>query len=172
MTLGRLPDALDPDCEVVVALQDGLVWGYLCMVPVYGCHGWSLDAMRRRSSCPNGLMEFLIIRSAEHYRHRGYQALSLNFATLSNSENDIESKTLEGARRILFEQLSSFYQLESLYQFNSKFQPKWRSRYLAYRDVLKIPKVAIAIVQVESPVRFPLVGAQVRRGVGRLWRPG
>ena len=73
--------------------------------------------------------------------------LSLNFATLSNAANDIDSKDIDETRRFLFDHLSSFYQLKSLYQFNEKFAPEWCSRYLAYRDVLKIPKLALAIAQ-------------------------
>jgi len=157
MTLGRLPREDDADCEVTVAMQDGRVCGYLCLVPVYGSHAWSLDAMRRRPDSPNGLMEFLVINAAERYRDAGYDALSLNFATLSNTENDIDSRAVEGTRRFLFENLSSYYQLKSLYQFNDKFQPLWRSRYLAYRDLLTFPRLALAIVQSEDPVRPPSV---------------
>jgi phosphatidylglycerol lysyltransferase len=108
-------------------------------------------------------MEFLIIRAAEAYRDRGYRTLSLNFATLSNESGDIDSRALEGTRRFLFEHLSSFYQLKSLYQFNSKFAPRWESRYLAYRDVLKIPKLAVAIAQSEDPIRIPFLSALFRR---------
>jgi len=155
MTLGRLPRAADDDCEVTVALEGDRVWGYLCFVPVYGSSAWSLDAMRRRHDAPNGLTEFLVISAAEGYRDRGFEAMSLNFATLSNTENDIDSRTIEGTRRFLFENLSSYYQLKSLYQFNDKFNPRWHSRYLAYRDVLTFPRLALAIVQSEDPVRPP-----------------
>lgn len=163
MTLGRLPGFQDRDCEVVVGLQGDTVWGYLCLAPVYQGAGWSLDAMRRLPESPNGFMEFLVARAAEEYRARGYEALSLNFATLSNEEDDIDSRMVESTRRWLYENLSSFYQLKSLYQFNRKFQPRWRSRYLAYRDVLKIPKLALAIVQAEDPIRLAALVDVLRR---------
>lgn len=157
MTLGRLPGPEDADCEVVVAWEGGRLWGYLCLVPIFGTGGWSLDAMRRRADAPNGLTEFLVINAAELYRARGCSALSLNFATLCNTGDDIDSRMVERTRRFLYEHLSSFYQLKSLYQFNSKFNPRWNSRYMAYRDVLKFPKLAVAIVQSEDPVRLPSV---------------
>jgi lysylphosphatidylglycerol synthetase-like protein (DUF2156 family) len=78
----------------------------------------------------------------------------LNFATLSNTQEDIDSRALDGARQFLWKHLSSVYQLKSLYQFNEKFQPCWRSRYLAYGDVLKIPKLAVAIAQTEAPLQI------------------
>lgn len=163
MTLGRLPEPSDVDCEITLAMAGNHVWGYLCMVPAYSGNAWSLDAMRRRADAPNGLMEFLVIAAAETYRERQFGTLSLNFATLSNSQNDIDSRALEGTRRFLYEHLSSVYQLRSLEQFNSKFQPVWQSRYLAYRDVLKIPKLALAIAQSEDPIKLPSPASLIRR---------
>ncbi len=163
MTLGRLPRLTDHDCEIVVAQQGARVYGYLCMAPVYRGESWSLDAMRRRPDSPNGLTEFLVIHAAQAYRDRGYERLSLNFAALANSADDIDSRGVEETRRFLFEHLSSVYQLKSLYQFNSKFEPLWRSRYLAYRDVLKIPKLAVAIAQSEDPIRLPSLAGVFKR---------
>ncbi|MGH2447438.1 MAG: bifunctional lysylphosphatidylglycerol flippase/synthetase MprF [Chloroflexota bacterium] len=157
MTLGRLPSEHDRDCEVMVALGGEMVMGYLTFVPVYRSDSWSLDAMRRRAGCPNGLMEFLVIRAAEEFRRRDCRSLSLNFATLANIEAESEPRMLIGTRRFLFDHLSGYYQLKSLYQFNSKFQPEWRSRYVAYRAVLSFPKLALAIVQAEDPFRLPSI---------------
>lgn len=157
MTLGRLPNPDDPDCDLLVAMEGDTVWGYISIVPIYSVNGRSLDAMRRRVDSPNGLMEHLVIRAAQMYRERGYHTLSLNFATLSNSEDDIDSRMVESTRRFLYENLSSLYQLKSLQQFNSKFMPRWCSRYMAYRGVLKFPKLALAIVQSEDPIRLPSI---------------
>jgi lysylphosphatidylglycerol synthetase-like protein (DUF2156 family) len=153
MTLGRLPRETDTDCELVVAIGAGRVWGYLSLVPVAGGTSWSLDAMRRRSDSPNGLTEFLVLRAAAMYRDRGCRTLSLNFAALADTHGELESRALAGTRRFLWENLSSVYQLKSLYQFNSKFNPEWQSRYLAYNEVLKIPKLAVAVAQCEAPIQ-------------------
>jgi lysyl-tRNA synthetase class 2 len=87
------------------------------------------------------------------YRDRGCESLSLNFATLADTHGELESRALAGTRRFLWDNLSSVYQLKSLYQFNAKFNPIWRSRYLAYSEVLKIPKVAVAVTQCEAPIQ-------------------
>jgi phosphatidylglycerol lysyltransferase len=165
MTLGRLPGAADKDCELIVAQQGDKVFGFLSLAPVYRGNAWSLDSMRRRPDSPNGLMEFLVIAAAVMYRERNCSRLSLNFATLSNAANDIDSKVIDETRRFLFEHLSSFYQLRTLYLFNDKFAPKWCSRYLAFRDVLKIPKLALAIAQSEDPIRVPTIGGMRKREV-------
>jgi phosphatidylglycerol lysyltransferase len=165
MTLGRLPRAVDKDCELIVAQQGDKVFGFLSLTPVYQGNAWSLDSMRRRPESPNGLMEFLVIAAAENYAARGSSRLSLNFATLSNAANDIESRAIDETRRFLFDHLSSFYQLKSLYQFNNKFAPDWCSRYLTYRDVLKIPRLALAIAQSEDPIRLPTISGMLKREV-------
>jgi lysyl-tRNA synthetase class 2 len=163
MTLGRLPRETDSDCELVVAMEGGHVWGYLSLVPVAGGLSWSLDAMRRRPESPNGLTEFLVLRAATMYRDRGCQTLSLNFATLADTQGELESRALAGTRKFLWENLSSVYQLKSLYQFNSKFNPTWHSRYLAYNEVLKIPKLAVAVAQCEAPIQAATVTPWTRR---------
>ncbi|MGI8827050.1 MAG: bifunctional lysylphosphatidylglycerol flippase/synthetase MprF [Chloroflexota bacterium] len=163
MTLGRLPRESDEGCEVVVACREGKVLGYLCFVPAQHNRAWSLDSMRRGPDTPNGLMEACIIRAAETYRDSGHEAISLNFASLSNTTNDIDSRAVEATRRFLYENLSGFYQLKSLYQFNSKFEPHWQSRYVAFRQVRTMPKLAFAIVQSEDPIRLPLIRVRAER---------
>jgi lysylphosphatidylglycerol synthetase-like protein (DUF2156 family) len=164
MTLGRLPRDSDFGCEMVVAMAGGQVWGYLSLVPVSGGSSWSLDSMRRRPDAPNGLTEFLVLKAAAMYRDRGCETLSLNFATLADTHGELESRALAGTRRFLWDNLSSVYQLKTLYQFNSKFNPTWRSRYLAYNDVLKIPKLAVAVAQCEAPIRGIAPTPRLRRG--------
>jgi lysyl-tRNA synthetase class 2 len=138
---------------MLVATQGERVWGYLSLVPVSGGASWSLDSMRRRPDSPNGLTEFLVLQAASMYRGRRCESLSLNFATLADTHGELESTALRGTRKFLWDNLSSVYQLKSLYQFNSKFNPVWRSRYLAYNDLLKIPKLAVAVAQCEAPIQ-------------------
>lgn len=164
MTLGRLPRETDSECEMLVAVEGDRVWGYLSLVPVSAGASWSLDAMRRRPDSPNGLTEFLVLQAAAIYRDRGCDSLSLNFATLADTHGELESRALAGTRQFLWDNLSSVYQLKSLYQFNSKFNPTWRSRYLAYNDVLKIPKLAVAVAQCEAPIQGIAPTVRVRRG--------
>jgi phosphatidylglycerol lysyltransferase len=155
MTLGRFPRPDDEGCEVTVAACDGKVIGFVSVVPVYGTRSWSLDAMRRSPNSPNGLMEAMIIHLCERYRDAGYRTLSLNFASLANSVDDMTSRVLDETRRFIFDNLSGVYQLKTLAQFNSKFNPTWRSRYLAYGDILTFPKYVLAVVQAEDPIRLP-----------------
>lgn len=95
MTLGRIPSELDPDCEIAIALQNERVIGYLTFVPVYATHGLSLDAARKIKDAPNGLIEFLLIQSFEHFKNHEIMTISLNFVTFHYSTNDLNKSTNE-----------------------------------------------------------------------------
>jgi lysylphosphatidylglycerol synthetase-like protein (DUF2156 family) len=159
MTLGRFPNSEDADVRVVVALERSRVIGFLTLMPVYAVGGWSLDMMRRSSSTPNGLTEFMLIQSARMLQAEGSQFMSLNFAALSNTKPFIsEPPAITGLRHFCFENLSWLFQLKSLYSFNAKFAPTWESRYLAFRDLASTGKILMAIIQSEDPIRLPTLG--------------
>jgi len=164
MTLGRLPKPDDGEARVLVARQGEELVGFLTFVPVFGANGWSLDMMRRAVDTPNGLTEFMVIQAARRLRAEGAEFMSLNFAAMSGAEHAVsEPRAVAGLRKFLFDNLSSVYQLKSLYQFNAKFQPEWSSRYVVYGDILRAPKMIMAVVQAEDPIRLSTVTAVFRR---------
>ena len=164
MTLGRLPREDDVDTRILVAREGDRVLGFLTFVPVFGSRGWSLDMMRRRPDTPNGLTEFMVMQAASALRKEGFEYMSLNFASLSCTQNTIpEPRALASLRRFLFHNLSSVYQLKSLYQFNAKFDPQWSSRYLIYGDLMRAPKIIMAVVQAEDPIKVSTVAAVFKR---------
>src|SRR5579884_712269 len=70
MTLGRIPEVYDDDCEFVLALKGDQVIGFLTLVPAYASKCYSLDTMRRIRRSPNGLTEFLMLQAFEHYKSK------------------------------------------------------------------------------------------------------
>ena len=75
----------DQEDTVVVIAQDaaGEVRGFLHFVPSYGRKAMSLSLMRRERNTPNGLTEFMVVKSIELLRARGIEELSLNFAAFA-----------------------------------------------------------------------------------------
>ncbi len=164
MTLGRIPKSDDGDTRILIARRDDEIVGFLSFVPVFGSNGWSLDMMRRQLDSPNGLTEFMVLQASQILKAEGAEFMSLNFASLSSTEDYVaEPKALRSLRRFLFHNLSSVYQLKSLYQFNAKFEPEWSSRYLVYADILRAPKMFMAVVQSEDPIKLSTVAAVFRR---------
>ncbi len=172
MTSGSLPGKDDRDHRVVLAVlpgQDGAadrLLGFLTLAPVSAANGLSLDHMRRLPDAPNGLMEALIIRSAEYFGRAGYAWLSLNFATLCDREcPEGEGAALLAARAVLFEG-ARHLPLRSLYDFNKKFNPTWSCRYWLYDSGLSLVSSAVATVRAEVYTPSLLPGR-----LGALLRP-
>jgi lysyl-tRNA synthetase, class II len=137
--------------SVVVAARgaDGRIGGFLHFVPSYGRPAMSLSFMRRDRSTPNGLMEFLVVRSIELLREQGIEELSLNFAAFGRWLGRPESRFEELLGRIVTLG-NRFFQIESLYRFNAKFSPRWEPRYLVYEGTLGLPRVGLAALRIEG----------------------
>ena len=144
MTLKRLPTDFDADCIYAVAMEKSKVIGYLCFAPIYKSSALSLDQARRRVDSPNGLNEFLIIKSAEYFKANGIKRISLNFAIFSNILKD-KSDLLSTLSTIL----ERLYKSHTLRAFNEKFSPSWETRYAAFASLRHMPIYLLAILRAE-----------------------
>jgi lysylphosphatidylglycerol synthetase-like protein (DUF2156 family) len=162
MTLGRLFDARDTGLLLAVASDaSGVPVAFCQWVPAPCVDGYSLDLMRRSrsSSHPNGLTDFVVVRTIEHLRSLGARGLALNFATmravLSGSLGDGLAR--RGERWVLL-RLSESMQIESLWKYNAKFDPAWRGRYAVYESVGMLVPAALAAARAESFSDLPVIG--------------
>src|SRR5208282_5273697 len=80
MTLGRIFDPRDEGLLLAVAHgPDGDPVAFCQFVPAPGIRGYSLDLMRRdQGEHPNGLLDFIIVRTIERLRSCGEEHLGLN----------------------------------------------------------------------------------------------
>jgi lysylphosphatidylglycerol synthetase-like protein (DUF2156 family) len=129
-------------------------------VPATDIGGYSLDLMRRsEGDHPNGLTDFVVVRTIERLRAEGHRGLSLNFATmravLAGEMGDSVGRRVE--KRVM-EHLSDSMQIESLWRYNAKFQPTWRRRYLAYDSPEHLVAVGFAVAGAEQFWELPVVG--------------
>jgi lysyl-tRNA synthetase class 2 len=138
------------DSSVVIAHDaDGLVRGFLHFVPVSGRPVLSLNFMRGDRDTPNGLMEFLVVRSIQACRGCGIRELSLNFAAFARLMHSPSGR----AERVLGKLASvanPYFQIESLYSFNAKFGPRWAPRYLLYEGALGLPMTGLSAIRAEG----------------------
>jgi lysylphosphatidylglycerol synthetase-like protein (DUF2156 family) len=161
MTLSRLFDPRDRGLLLaVVRSPDGAPVAFCQFVPAPGIDGFSLDLMRRtRGEHPNGLTDFLVVKTIEHLRSEGRRGLGLNFATmravLAGERSD--SVTTRLGRRVLL-RLSEDMQIESLWRFSAKFDPAWRPRYVVLEARELALGTGLAIARAESFWELPVVG--------------
>ncbi len=153
MTMDSLGGEHRADTLFVVARDaNGRVRGFLSFVPTYARAAMSLSHMRRDRNTPNGLTEFLIVRSIELMRERRIDEVSLNFAAFARWIRSPDGWR-ERALRRLVSLIDPFFQITSLYRFNTKFEPRWEPRYLLYEGPLSFPRVGLAVLRAEG--HFP-----------------
>jgi lysylphosphatidylglycerol synthetase-like protein (DUF2156 family) len=161
MTLGRIFDPLDAGLLLAVASgPDGKAVAFCQFVPAPGIGGYSLDLMRRdNGEHPNGLFDFILVRTIEHLRDEGYCRLGLNFAmmraVLAGEAGDGMSRKVE---RWFLRRMSDTMQIESLWRFNAKFDPEWLPRYVVWDSAEQSLGAALAIAKAESFWELPIIG--------------
>lgn len=171
-TLGTLTEARDPEVRLALALSPkGDVDGFLSWLPVYGpdgvVRGWTLDLMRRREGGFGPVMEFLIGSSAKHFAEEGAQILSLSGAPLAH-ENPADAGLIADLTDRLAETLEPVYGFRSLHRFKQKFNPRYETMYLLYRDEGDLPAIAAGLTKAFLPDatlrQFAGAGLELVRG--------
>jgi lysyl-tRNA synthetase class 2 len=153
MALSRVAGQDDPDCVLVTAERDGVVYGVLQFVP-WGPDGLSLDLMRRDPASPdNGLNEFMISELLAACPELGVCRVSLNFAMFRAALERGERIGAGPVARLWAAALklgSRWWQIETLYRFNNKFRPTWVPRYLVFAASRDLPRIALAAMEAEG----------------------
>lgn len=154
-TLGTLVEAADPDVRLAVAVSpSGDVDGFLSWLPVLApggrVRGWTLDLMRRREGGFGPVMEFLIGSSALQFADEGAEIMSLSGAPLSHSYPPGAGVIADLSER-LAESLEPVYGFRSLHRFKEKFQPRYETMYLLYRDESDLTRIGAGLTRAMLP---------------------
>lgn len=156
-TLGGLSELQDPEVRLMIALDaDGHVAGVTSWLPVYRDQivvGWTLDVMRRASGGMPGVMEYLIASVALRLKDEGLRVMSLSGAPLATAQDagpDLR-RPLDSTLAFLSRRLEPAYGFASLLKYKAKFQPRYQSLYLCYRDPLQLPAIGRAIAGAYLP---------------------
>ncbi|WP_175414947.1 bifunctional lysylphosphatidylglycerol flippase/synthetase MprF [Nibricoccus aquaticus] len=142
----------------VAKRKDGRVEAFVTWIPYAGGKARCLDLMRSRHDAMPGIMDFVIVESLKHFQSRGLEEASLASAPLANADpeaGDAHTRVV----RFLYEKLNKIYGYKSLFAFKGKYQPAWRSTFLAYRNKRHLGFIAYATVAVH-----------VRGGLLKMWR--
>lgn len=172
-TLGTLAEAEDPEVRVALAISPGGdVDGFLSWLPVYGegaVRGWTLDLMRRRDGGFGPVMEYLIGSSAVHFRDEGARFLSLSGAPLAHDYPPGAGMMAELSDK-LADALEPVYGFRSLHRFKQKFNPRYETMYLLFRDESDLTRIAAALTRAFLPNatlrQFAGAGLELVRGGG------
>ncbi len=171
-TLGTLDEAADHEVRLALAVSPhGDVDGFLSWLPVYGAdgavQGWTLDLMRRREGGFGPVMEFLIGSSARQFADEGAEIMSLSGAPLAH-DYPPDAGRIADLSDWLAEMLEPVYGFGSLHRFKEKFNPRYETLYLVYRDETDLTRIGAALTRAFLPDatlrQFAGAGLELVRG--------
>jgi len=161
MTLGRTFDPRDTGMLMAVCCDAaGKPVAFCQYSPCREIDGWSLDLMRRdMGEHPNGLLDFIIVKTINYVRETSGGGLGLNFATMRGVlAAERGNGPIQRIQRVVLRRLSDDMQIESLWKFNDKFNPRWLERFVVLDGWENIFYVGLAIASAESLWELPVIG--------------
>ena len=150
-TLGRFDRDYLRNCPVLAAAgRDGAVQAFVNSIRSYRKRESTIDLMRRRSTAPNGVMDFLLVKLLFHSRDQGFDRFSLGLAPMSGFQAREDASPEERAIHFFFHRLTFIFSFGGLRAYKAKFATAWEPRYIVYRNVLDLPRVAVTLARVSE----------------------
>jgi hypothetical protein len=103
------------------------------------------DLMRRRANAPNGIMDYLLFELLQHAKARGYGKVSLGLAPMTGFQKGERATAEERVIHALLQKLDFLFSFRGLHRYKAKFATCWEPRYLIYRNMLQLPRTALAL---------------------------
>jgi phosphatidylglycerol lysyltransferase len=135
---------------LVVRDPSGRMLAFLNFIHSYGPGEGASDLMRRRSDTPNGIMDYLFIKSFLELKARGYVRCNLGMAPMSGFQKGEDPTLQERAIHKFFQRWERIFSFQGLRFYKAKFASSWEPRYVIYRNALDLPHMALALAKVSA----------------------
>jgi phosphatidylglycerol lysyltransferase len=150
-TLGVFDYSYLRSTPVYAALDaTGKVLAFMNGIPSF-CQGEAtIDLMRYLPDAPPGIMDYLFIKLFFAKKEEGYKRFSLGMAPMAGFSEHEEASAEERAVHYFMQQLNFLFSYQGLLHYKAKFATIWEPRYIIYRNILTLPRVARAISEVSE----------------------
>ncbi len=149
-SLGQFdPEYIRSTPVIAAASSNGELLAFLNVI-VMGKSEITGDLMRRRANAPNGIMDYLFVKLFLSAAQQGYETFNLGMAPMAGFQEREDATVEERAIHSFFQQLNFLFSFRGLHFFKSKFATSWEPRYLIYRNVLELPRMALALRRVSE----------------------
>jgi phosphatidylglycerol lysyltransferase len=101
----------------------------------------SVDLMRYRPDCPDGIMDYLFVELLLFGQQKGYPWFNLGMAPLSGLPDRALAPLWSKAGAMIYRHGEHFYNFQGIRRYKEKFNPQWQPKYLACRGNLALPRV-------------------------------
>lgn len=158
-TLGRFERWYVQTSPVYVAFDSANeAVAFLNLVPSYGPGLATVDLMRRRPDCVNGLMDYLFAKVFLDLKQRGELRFCLGMAPLSDENHTHAASCDERVVHWVMKRLPFLFRADSLRRFKAKYADEWIPRYTVYQSRQDLPRLALALRRIsERPKQLRVV---------------
>ncbi|WP_442600853.1 bifunctional lysylphosphatidylglycerol flippase/synthetase MprF [Paenibacillus sp. KN14-4R] len=126
-------DYLERAPIAVLRRPDGEMVAFASIMPVYQAHEVSVDLVRIVPGESREIMDVLFMNVFEWAKEVGYQRFNMGLAPLANVGQRDHSFFSERIAAAVFNNLSFTFSFCKIREQKEKYDPKWGSKYLAYR---------------------------------------
>lgn len=140
-SLGFFSDEYLKECPVAIARKEDRVFAFTNLWMAADKEEFAPDLMRYDASAPEGVMDFIFSKLMLWGKEEGFTWFSLGMAPLVGLENKPLYPLWHRIGGLLFQFGENFYNFQGLRAYKDKFNPVWRSRFLATPFGLALPKV-------------------------------
>ena len=150
-TLGLFDASYLRSTPVIAAVdKDERILAFMNLISIPHRQEISMDLMRRRTDAPNGIMDYLFLELFLYAKKHGFKCVNLGMAPMAGFQEREHASVEERAIHGFFQQLNFLFSFRGLRHWKAKFATSWEPRYLIYRNVLDLPRLALALRRVSE----------------------
>ena len=101
----------------------------------------SIDLMRYLPDAPNGIMDYLFIKTMLWGQQEGYTWFNIGMAPLSGLQDHTLAPLWNRLGSFIYRHGENFYNFQGLRQYKEKFEPSWEPKYIAAPGGLRLPQI-------------------------------
>jgi len=132
--------------------QNGIIVAFLNMISSYKKSEVGIDLMRKSRNAPSGVMDYLFVKTILHLKVKSYKTLNIGMAPMAGFQAHEKAAIEELAVHSIFQRLNFLFNYIGLKVFKEKFADSWEPKYLIYKKVNELPKLAISIKNILEAV--------------------
>jgi phosphatidylglycerol lysyltransferase len=127
--------------------EDGKIQAFINQIPTYQPREANYDILRYRQTALGNVNDFLLIEFIKQAHQDGYETVNLGLCPWSGLKESTQERNLvDSAMHFFYTNGNRFYSFSGLRRFKAKYEPEWRSRYMAYKGGVRgFSRIAYAL---------------------------
>jgi phosphatidylglycerol lysyltransferase len=150
-TLGLFdPDYVRSTTVIAAVDQNNRILAFINVLPSYKRGETTADLMRRRTDAPNGIMDYLFGKLFLELKKDGYQRFNMGMVPMAGFQQNETGSAGERVVHHFFQKLNFIFSFSGLRAYKAKFASCWEPRYVVYRHITDLPRMALALDKVST----------------------